>query len=181
MVPFLRGVRSKKRGREATPLATGGGFAYVRQFFVLNLPWTLMDLDKTWYDWSLGQGRRNDLIAFFKCHQGAELFSTEGQNLGVFVIFKEYWCLKELLQGARGTKERLNASWALCGVVHEYIFLLGVVSKLLIRSFMWHIWKPLIISFHFKLRGVLDRKRRGREPGRRLTLLKANLGQVLGG
>ena len=99
VVPFLRAVRAMKRGREATP--QGGrsppfmvakrpyiarGLPSVRQFFGEKLSQTLMDWNETWQECSLNQAGRFAMAAFAFCHQGAELFSAEGENFGVLAI-----------------------------------------------------------------------------------------------
>ena len=99
VVPFLRAVRAMKRGREATP--QGGrsppfmvakrpyiarGLPSIRQFFAKKLSQTSMDWNETWQECSLDQAGRFVVVAFAFCHQGAELFSAEGENFGVLAI-----------------------------------------------------------------------------------------------
>ena len=62
------------------------GLPSVRQFCSIRLSQTSMDWNETWQECSLDQAGQFVVVAFAFRHQGAELFSAEGENFGVLAI-----------------------------------------------------------------------------------------------
>ena len=53
-----------------------------------------MDWNESWQECSLKQVRQFAMVAFALCHQGVDLFSAGGENLGVLAILKQFSATK---------------------------------------------------------------------------------------
>ena len=108
MVPFFRGVRAKKKGREATPprgakpphrsrsdLYLGVGYPSVRQFFAVKLFQILTESNETLQKLGLGQTGRLGFGGFAIGHREAELLCAEGEKMGVFAVFGNLKAIKD--------------------------------------------------------------------------------------
>ena len=117
MVPFFRAFRAEKEARSRSNPYLGVGYPSICQFSAIEWPQMLPESDETWKEVCSGIARQRGVVGFVIFHQGAELFSAQGENMAVLAFFGDFMAMEGQNEWSRAPQSMCRYSgecWGSC-------------------------------------------------------------------